>query len=117
MPTLGLFLERLPADKDVERGLALKNGCQFGLEGTGGAEPGGSARFVGLGVLILLANPVAQVAVGQLLQGGMIELVLIDQDVEAIGTAIPEMPDEGAVVEKLGVLLKKFVTQPVLQGG
>ena len=73
VPALGLFFEGLPADEDVERGLAFEDGGKLGLEGVGGSESLGGSRFVGLGVLRLLLNPVAEVAVGQLLQRGMIE--------------------------------------------
>ncbi len=79
VPALGLLVERLPADEDVERGLAFEDGGEFGLEGSGGAEARGGSRFIGLGVLVLLSNPVAEVAVGQLLQGGVVELVVVDQ--------------------------------------
>jgi len=43
----------------------------------------------------------------------------LKQEIErmkAIGAPVPEMPDEGTVVEKLGVLLKKLVAQPVFEG-
>ena len=109
VPALGLLFERLPADKDVERGLAFEDGGEFGLEGAGGAEALGGSGFVGLGVVGLLLNPVAEVAVGQLLQGGVVEPVVVDQGVEAIGAAVPEVPDKRAVVEELGVLLEELV--------
>jgi hypothetical protein len=109
MPALGLVFERLPADKDVERGLALEDSREFGLERAGRAEPGGGAGFIGLGVISLVVNPVTEVGVGQLFQGGVIELVRVDQYMETIGTAVPEMPDEGTVVEELGVLPEKFI--------
>ena len=46
----------------------------------------------------------------------MVEAVVVDEGVEAIGAAIPEVPEEGAVVEELGVLLEAFVAQPVFEG-
>jgi len=41
--------------------------------------------------------------------------VVVDQGVEAIGAAVPEVPDKWAVVEELGVLFKKLVVQPVFE--
>ena len=115
VPALGLLFEGLPADEDVERGLAFEDSGELGLEGAGGAEALGGSGFVGFGVIGLLLNPVAQVAVGQLLQGGVVESVVVDQGVEAIGAAVPEVPDKGAVVEELGVLLEELVAQPVFE--
>src|SRR6266571_4487262 len=48
----------------------------------------------------------AEIAVGQLLQGGVVEAVVVDEGMEAIGAAVPQVPEEGAVVEELGVLLE-----------
>ena len=45
----------------------------------------------------------------------MIQLVVVDQSVEAVRAAIPEMPDKRAVVEKFGVLLKELIAQPVFE--
>ena len=42
--------------------------------------------------------------------------MVVDQGVEAIGAAVPEVPDKGAVVEELGVLLEELVAQPVFEG-
>ena len=116
VPALGLVFERFPADKDVERGLAFEDGGEFGLEGSGRAEALGGTGFIGLGVVRLLLDPVAEIAVGQLLQGRVVEPVVVDQGMEAIGAAVPEVPDEGAVVEELGVLLEELVAQPVFEG-
>ena len=73
VPALGLLFDRFPADEDVERGLAFEDGGELGLEGAGGSEALGGSGFVGLGIVGLLLNPVAEVAVGQLLQGGVVE--------------------------------------------
>ena len=45
----------------------------------------------------------------------MVELVVVDQRVEAIRAAVPEVPDEGAVVEELGVLLEELIAQPFFE--
>jgi hypothetical protein len=38
-----------------------------------------------------------------------VELVVIDQRAEAVLEAVPHVPDEGAVVEALGVLLEELL--------
>ena len=50
------------------------------------------------------------------MQGGVVELVVVDKRVEAIGAAVPEVPNKRAVVEELGMLLKKLVAQPIFKG-
>ena len=42
--------------------------------------------------------------------------MVVDERVEAIRAAVPEVPEEGAVVEEPGVLLEAFVAQPVFEG-
>ena len=64
VPALGLLLERLPADEDVERGFAFEDRCEFGLESSGCAEALGGSGSIGFGVIRLLLNPVAQVTKG-----------------------------------------------------
>jgi len=116
MPALGLVFKWFPADKDVEPGFAFKDGGKSGLERLSGAQAIGGTGFVGFGVFGLLLNPVSQVAVSEFLQHGVVQLMVVDQGVETIGATVPEMPDKGAVVEELGVLLKKLVAQPVFEG-
>ena len=41
--------------------------------------------------------------------------MVVDQRMEAVLAAIPDVPDEGAVVEQPAVLLEEAVAQPVLQ--
>jgi hypothetical protein len=94
VPALGLVFEGLPADEDVEWGLTFEDGGELGLKGAGGAEAPGGPGFIGFGVIGLRLNPVAEVAVGQLLQGGVVEPAVVDQGVEAIGAAIPDVPDK-----------------------
>ncbi|MBW6486413.1 MAG: hypothetical protein K0B01_09715 [Syntrophobacterales bacterium] len=78
MPSLGLVFEGLPADEDIERRLPFEDGSEFRLKGAGGAETFGGAGFVGSGIIGLPLNPVTQVTVGQLLQSGVVELVVVD---------------------------------------
>jgi hypothetical protein len=116
MPALCLVFEGFPADEDVDGGLAHQDGGQFGLEPPGRAQSIRSPRLVAPRILILLLNPVAQVAVGQLLEGGVIQLMVIDQGMKPIGPPIPEMPDKGPVVKEFGMLEKELVPQPVFEG-
>ena len=64
---------------------------------------------------LLLAYPVAQVGVDEALQVLGVELVVVHQRGEAVLQAVPHMPDEGAVVEALGVLLEELLAQPDVQ--
>jgi hypothetical protein len=117
MPAEGLLLKWLPADQDVVRGLALQDLDQLGLQGLGGAEALGGAGLVGLGVGVLLADPIAEVAVGELLERGVVESVIVYEGMETVSTSVPKVPDKGAVLEKLAVLPEEGVPQPVLQVG
>jgi hypothetical protein len=116
VPALGLFLDRLPADEDIKWFFAFENGGKLGLERTSSSKAISGSGFVGLGVVGLLLNPVAEVTVCQFLQGGVVKPVVVDQGVEAIGPAIPDVPDKRPIVEEFGVLLEKLVSQPAFQG-
>lgn len=72
IPALSLVFEGFPADEYVKWGLAFEYGGELGLEGVGCPKALGSAGFVGFGIIGLLLNPVTEVAVGQLLQRGMV---------------------------------------------
>ena len=89
LPAERLFVQRFPADEQVVGRFAFEDVGQFGLQKPGHAEAFGGAGFVGFGVFLLLAYPVAEVAVGQRLQGGVVEAVIVDQDVKAILAAVP----------------------------
>ncbi len=41
--------------------------------------------------------------------------MIVHQGVEAIAAAVPDVPDEGPVVEQLAVLLEEPVTQPIVE--
>ena len=41
-----------------------------------------------------------------------VQLVVVDQRAKAVFLAVPDMPDEGAMLEALGVLLKELLAQP-----
>jgi len=65
--------------------------------------------------LLLTADPVAQVGVDKSLQQLGVELVVVDQGGEAVAQGIPDMPDEGTVLEQLAVPGEKLLPQPGLQ--
>jgi len=46
----------------------------------------------------------------------VVELVVVHQRREALAVPVPDVPDEGPVVEQLAVLLEEGVAQPLLQG-
>ena len=99
VPGLSLLFEQLPPYKNVERCLAFEDGGEFGLEGTGSPEARGGSGFVGFGVFVLLLDPVAEVAIGELLQHCVVEAMIVDEGVKPVGATIPEMPDERAIVK------------------
>ena len=45
----------------------------------------------------------------------MVELVVVDQRGEAVAQAVPDVPDEGAVLEELAVLGEELLPQPGFQ--
>lgn len=115
VPADGLFGQALPAHKDVVRRFAFQNQLQAALEVLCGGQAGGRTIHALAHAGFLLANPVTQVGVDEALQLFVVELVVVDQRGKAVFEAVPHMPDEGAVVEALGVLLEEFFAQPHIQ--
>ena len=71
-------------------------------------------------VAFLADDPVAEIAVGQVLQQLVTvrpgELVVIDQSMKAIGfAAIPDGPDEGTLLEEFAVFFEEVIPQPIVQ--
>ena len=114
-PADGLLVGGLPADEEVVGRLALEDLCEAALEVAGGGEPEIRAGDALLGVGGLGSDPVAEVAVGELLQRGPVERVVEDKG--AVLPAVPDVPDEGAIVEPLEVLGEEPVAEPLLGGG
>ena len=87
----------------------------------GGGEPCVGALDAGLLVGALAIDPVAEIGVDQLLQRAPAfavrrgEAVVVDQRMEAVAPAVPDVPDEGALVEQLAMLLEEAVAQPVVE--
>ena len=106
MPALGLFFQRLPADEDVERGFAFEYRSQLILQRAGSSETFGGSRLVGFGVFRLLLNPIAEIAIGELLQIGMIESMIVNESVKPIGPPVPQVPDKRSVLKELACCSK-----------
>ena len=117
VPADGLFVERFPADEEVVGGLAFEDFGEFRLQGLGGTKALGGSGFVCLGIGFLVVDPVAEVGVGEFLERSVVEAVIVHEHAEAVLAAVPEVPEEGAVVEELAVLVEEFIAQPVLDGG
>ena len=72
-------------------------------------------------VSALAVDPVAEIGVDQLLQRPPAfavrcsEAVVVDQRMEAVASPVPDVPDEGSLVEQLTVLLEEAVAQPVVE--
>jgi len=112
VPADGLFREGLPADEDVVGCFTFQDEFQLTLEGLGSGQAlrgtvgaVGHAGFLG-------ANPVTKVGVNETLKVLGVEIVVIHERTEAVLQAVPDVPDERAVVEALGVLLEELLAQP-----
>jgi len=80
-----------------------------------GGQAGGGTVHARAHASLLLANPVAQVGVDEALQLLVVELVVVHQRGKAVLQAVPHVPDEGAVVEALGMLLEELIAKPDVQ--
>src|SRR3984885_6242748 len=75
----------------------------------------------GLLFCALPVDPVAEIGVDQFFERppalavGCGEPVVIDQRMEAVSPPVPDVPDEGALMEQLTVLLEESVTQPIVR--
>src|SRR5690606_18406784 len=116
VPAYRLLFNRLPADEDVVGGFAFEDLFQFFLQGFSGGQALFGAVDAAGQVLLLAADPVTQVGVDQGFQILAVQLVVVDQGREAIRQAVPDMPDEGAVLEEFAVLGEELVPQPGFQG-
>ena len=69
----------------------------------------------------LPVDPVAEIGVDQLLQRPPAfavrrgKTVIVDQRMEAVAPPVPDVPDEGALVEQLAMLREEAVAQPVVE--
>jgi len=100
IPADCLLVQGLPTHKDVVGRLAIEDLLELSLKiESGGKAIIGAIDAFGL-IEFLAIDPVAQVGVGEQLQSfaalavGCSELVVVDQGTEAVGIAIPDLPDE-----------------------
>src|SRR5450755_3084280 len=112
LPANRLLAQLLPAHIDIIRLFAFVNLFQFLLQLSGGDIASFRACNARLLLGLLRCNPRAEIGIDQPLKAGGIEAVIVDEGREAIAQAIPDMPDERAIVEELAVLCKKAVAQP-----
>ena len=115
LPADRLLVERFPAHEDVVRRLAVQDQFEPLLERFGRSQPSLRAVDAGGHVVLLAADPVAHVGVGEYLQPFAVELVVVDQAGKAVGQAIPHVPKEGAVVEELAVVGEELGAQPAVE--
>ena len=84
-------------------------------------QPRVRAFDAGLLVGALSVDPVAEIGVDQLLKRAPAfavwgrEAMVVDQRVEAVAPPIPDMPDEGALMEQLAMLGEEAVAQPIIE--
>ncbi len=99
IPAEGLLFERFPAHEDVVGRFAFQDQFEFFFQVQGGGAQALRAAFSGFHLGLALADPVAEVGVDEFLQVLFVEQVVVDQGAEAVFAAIPDMPEEGPVVE------------------
>src|SRR5680860_616892 len=122
LPADGLLLDRFPADKEVEGRFAFEDRYEslLQLQRRGQAVVG--AAFAAFYAILLPCDPFAEIAVGQRFQQpsasavALGQLVVINQRMKAIAfAAVPDVPDEGPLMEQLAVLLEELIAQPVVE--
>src|SRR5207247_1545985 len=86
-----------------------------GLQSLGGLEAGGAAGFLRSDGGLPGGNSIPEVGEGELLPIGVGEVVIIYPRAETALETVPEVPDEGAMMEERAMLLEESVAQPVLQ--
>ena len=110
IPSDGLFFDRFPAHKDVVGCFACKDKLQLFLESFSGSKSLLRAIDTTGDVLLLAVDPIAHIGVDKGLQILAVELVVIDQHRKSIWQAVPNMPDEGAVMKELAVLGEELIS-------
>ncbi len=116
VPADGLQVERFPAYENIVGGFAFEDAFEPCLEIAGGGKANLGAVHAVLDPLFLSANPVTEVGVDEPLQILGIQCVVIDQRREAVLETVPNVPDEGAMVEALAMLLEELFAQPDFEG-
>lgn len=114
VPADGLLFEWLPPDEDVVGGFAFEDELEFVLELEGGEVEGVAAALAGLHVAFAIGNPVAEVGVDEAGERGLVEPVVVHKSGKTALLAVPDVPEERALVEELAMLLEEPVAQPVV---
>ena len=83
-------------------GSPCEDGYESALEVAGGGEAQVGAGLAGAGGGLLGLDPGPEVGVDQALQQSVVEPVVVDERGEAVLPAVPDVPDERAVVEEAG---------------
>lgn len=108
VPANGLLPQWLPPYEDVVRGFAFENAHQASFKILCCSQAGIGAVHLLTRRALLVADPGIQVGVDQPFQSVAVELVIVDQGAKAVLEAIPDLPDKGAVMEQLAVLLENL---------
>ena len=115
VPANGLLGKWLPAGEEVVGRFAFENKLEAALQLLGVLERDVSSRLASVHCGLLTANPISEVGIGQLFQIGVGELVIVDQRAKPALVAVPDLPDEGAMLEERTVLIEKLVSKPIFQ--
>src|SRR5262245_20572444 len=104
MPAKRLCFSGLPTNEDVVGWLADQAEFELVLQVLGSFQAQIGSRFALPSGCGLRVNPVLQTGVGQVLQQLVVEFVVVHEAGKAVSTAVPDVPDEWTMVEKLAVL-------------
>src|SRR5262245_29304035 len=116
LPADGLLVERLPAHEDVVGRLPFEDERELLLERNRRCQAVLGPAFASLRTLALAGDPVAEHRVRVTFEEHAVQLVVVDEGGETVPPPpVPDVPDEGALVEELAVLLEEAVAQPVLE--
>ena len=109
VPADGLFAEGFPAYKDVVGRFAGVDEEQFFPQFLGGGQAQVGTGLAGLGIVFLAVQPVGKIGVDQAFEQAIVKLVVVDEGMESVFAAIPDMPDKGAILEEFDVSGKGLV--------
>ena len=113
-PANGRLRQRLPSDEDVKGRFPFGDEFQSPLQVACGCKAGIAAAFPALHAGFLARYPIAEVRVNQLVQQGMVELVIVHPCAKAVLPSIPQMPDERTLMKASPMLFREAVAQPTL---
>ena len=114
-------MQRFPAHEDVVGRFTLQYLDELSLQMLGVGEARVCAFNARLLIGALPVYPVAEIRVNQLFERPPAfavrcrKAVVINQSVEAVATAIPDMPDEGTLMKQLAMLSEEAIAQPIVE--